>query len=165
MPARYNPASSEIRQLSFNGSAMPGRSENRPPGESGIMKSKGLRSLSGSEGKGFFGCVVSLVLFGIAVYLAIALGPHYYANFNFEAEVKTIVSRAATHAFTDEGIIKDVMDMAKRNEIKLEREDIKIDRFAGQLHIKVNYSVPVDFVIFERDINFRIDASSYIGAL
>jgi hypothetical protein len=165
MRVKYDPTSSEIRQLSFNGSAMPGRSENRPPGESGIMKSLGFRSLSNSEGKGVFGCIVTLALFGVAVYLAIALGPHYYANFNFEAEVKTIVSRAATHAFNDEGIIKDVMDMAKRNEIKLEREDIKIDRFAGKLHIKVNYSVPVDFLIFERDINFNINASSYIGAL
>jgi hypothetical protein len=144
---------------------VPGRSENRPPGESEVMKSQGLRSLSSSEGKGMFGCIVALICFGIGVYLAIAIGPHYYSNFNFEAEVKTIVSRAATHAYNDEEIIKDVIDMAKRNEIKIERENINISRFAGQLEIKVNYAIPVDFVIFERDINFHINASSFIGGL
>jgi hypothetical protein len=165
MRAKYNPASSEIRQHSFNDPAVPGRSENRPPGESGNMRSTNLRSLSNSEGKGFLGCVVSLVLFGIAVYLAVALGPIYYANFNFEAEIKTIAARAGSHFFNDEAIVKDVMDMAKRNEIRIEKENVKVDRFAGQMHIKVHYSVPVDFVIFERDLNFDIDASSYIGSL
>ena len=129
------------------------------------MKSNSLSSLSNSEGKGFFGCIVSIILFGIAVYLAIALGPIYYSNFNFEAEVKTIASRAGSHSFNDEAVIGEVMDMAKRNEIRLEKEDVKVDRYAGQLHIKVNYSVPVDFVIFERNLNFDIDASSYIGTL
>jgi hypothetical protein len=165
MPAKYDSASSEKRQLSFNGSAMPGRSENRPPGESGMMKPKCLRSLSGSEGKGLFGCIVSLILFGVAVYLSIALGPIYYSNFNFETEIKTIASRAGSHFFNDEAVIKDVMDMAKRNEIRIEREDVKVERFAQQLRIRVRYSVPVNFVFFERDLNFDVDASSYIGTL
>jgi hypothetical protein len=129
------------------------------------MKSENLHSLSSSEGKGLFGCIAFLILFGVAVYLAVVLGPIYYSNFNFEAEVKTIASRAGAHYFGDDSIVKDVMDMAKRNEIRLEKEDVKVERFASQLHIKVQYSVPVDFVIFERDLNFDIDASSYIGAL
>jgi hypothetical protein len=161
----YHSVSSEMRQLSFNDSSMPGRSENRPPGESEIMKSKGLRSLSSSEGKGLFGCIVALICFGIAVYLSIALGPVYYANFNLESEIKTIAGRAGSHFYSDEAIIKDVIDMAKRNEIRLERDDIKVDRFAQQLHIKVHYSVPINFVFFERDINFNIDAESYVGTL
>jgi hypothetical protein len=165
VPVEHNPITSEIGLLSFNGSVATGRSENRPPGETGNMKSKNLRSLSNSEGKGMFGCIVALVLFGIAVYLAVALGPIYYANFNFEAEVKTIASRAGAHYFGDESIVKDVLDMAKRNEIRVEKENVKVERFAGQLHIKVFYSVPVNFVIFERDMNFDIDASSYIGTL
>jgi hypothetical protein len=129
------------------------------------MKSRDLRNLNSSEGKGYFGCIASLVLFAIAIYLAIVLGPIYYSNFNLEAEVKTIASRAGAHYFGDDAVIQDVMDMAKRNEIELEKEDIKVERSAGQLHIKVQYSVPVNFLLFERDVNFDIDASSYIGAL
>ncbi len=165
MPVQYNSCPLEIELHSYNGAGTPGRSENNPPGESGNMKPKGLRSLRNSEGKGFLGCVVALVLFGVAVYLGIVLGPIYYSNFNFEAEVKTTASRAGARFFDDEAIIKEIMDMAKRNEIRLERQNIKVDRFAGKLHIVVNYSVPVDFVLFEHDVSFNVDAVSLVGTL
>jgi hypothetical protein len=62
-------------------------------------------------------------------------------------------------------VIRDILALAKRNEIRITREDIKVERFAGQLHIRVNYSVPVDFIVLEHDLDFKIEASSFIGAL
>jgi hypothetical protein len=126
------------------------------------MKSMDLRS---PEGKGALGCIAALVLFAVAIYLAITLGPIYYANFNFENGVKTTASRAGAHFFNDEQIMTEIMDLAKRDEIRIKKENIEIDRFAGQVHIKVHYAVPVNFIIFDRDLNFSIDASSFIGTL
>jgi hypothetical protein len=90
---------------------------------------------------------------------------HYYSNFNFENDVKTVASRAGAHFLDNQQITKDILSLAKRNEIRIKREDIKLERFAGQLHIRVDYSVPVDFIIMERDLNFEIEASSFIGTL
>ncbi len=129
------------------------------------MKSKGLRILRDSEGKGLIGCVIFIVLFAVAIFLAITLGPIYYSNYKFESELKTEASRAGSHFMDDETVMKDVMDLAKRNEIQLAREDIKLERFAGQLHITVHYSVPVDLLITRRNLNFGITASSFVGAL
>ena len=129
------------------------------------MKSNGLRLLRDSEGKGLFGCVVLIVLFLATIFVTIKLAPIYYANYNLESEVKTEVSRAGAHSLTDEVIIKDVLNLAKRNEIRLKKENISVQRFAGQIHIELNYSVPVDFIIFERDLDFRIKESSFIGSL
>ena len=129
------------------------------------MKSNGLRLLRDSEGKGLFGCVVLIVLFLATIFVTIKLAPIYYANYNLESEVKTEVSRAGAHSLTDEVIIKDVLNLAKRNEIQLKKENISVQRFAGQIHIELNYSVPVDFIIFERDLDFRIKESSFIGSL
>jgi len=129
------------------------------------MKSKYLRSLSDPEGKGLIGCLVFLVLIGVAIYLGIVLGPIYYANFNFESAVKTEISRAGAHFLDDETVSKDIIDLARRNEIRLKRENISIDRFAGQVHIRVQYAVPVDFIILTRDLVFRIEGSSFVGAL
>jgi hypothetical protein len=145
-----------------NGEFACGRLEKHPPGELHTMKPIDLRS---PEGKGLIGCMMALVLFAVAIYLGITLGPIYYSNFNLENGVKTTASRAGAHFFNDEMIIAEVMDLAKRESIRIKKENIDIDRFAGQVHIKVNYSVPVDFLIFERDLNFKIDASSFIGAL
>jgi hypothetical protein len=109
--------------------------------------------------------MVSIVLFAVAVYLAITLGPIYYSNFNFENGVKTTASRAGARFFTDEMIVTEVLELARRNEIRIAKEDISVDRYAGQVHIVVRYSVPVDFIAFERSLDFKISASSFIGAL
>ena len=126
------------------------------------MKYMDLRS---PEGKGLVGCILSLVLFAVAIYLAITLGPIYYSNFNLENGVKTTASRAGAHFFNDEQIIAEIIDLAKRDDIRIKKENVSADRFAGQVHIKVIYSVPVDFIVIERDLNFRIEASSFIGTL
>jgi hypothetical protein len=130
------------------------------------MKSKILRRLFyESEGKGLIGCILSIVLFAAVVFFGITLGPIYYNNFNFESDLKTEVSRAGARSLDNETMIKDILDLAKRNEIRLTRQDIQMDRYAGQLHLKVNYSVSVDLLVIQRDFNFQISASSFVGSL
>ncbi len=129
------------------------------------MKSKYLRRLRDPEGKGMIGCTLMIVLVAVAIYLAILLAPIYYANFNFEAEIKTEVSRAGAHFLDDETIAKDILDMARRNEIRIKRQNISIERFAGQVHVNVQYAVPVDFILFQHDVAFEIKGDSFIGTL
>ena len=101
------------------------------------MKSKNLQStIYESEGKGLFGCLMSIVLFGVAVFLAITLGPIYYNNFNFESDVKTEVSRAAAHILSSDTIVKDILDLARKNEISLKKQNIQIERYAGQMMLR-----------------------------
>jgi len=129
------------------------------------MKTSLLRELRSSEGKGVIGCLLSIVMLAVAIYLGIVLFPIYYSNFNFENDVKTVASRAGAHFLDNQQITKDILSLAKKNEIRIKREDIKLERFAGQLHIRVDYSVPVDFIVMERALNFKIEASSFIGTL
>jgi hypothetical protein len=129
------------------------------------MKSQIRRSLRDSEGKGIVGCMAFIVLLGIAVFVSIAIVPIYYANFTLESDIKTEVSRAGAHYLDDEVITKDILEMAKKNEIQIERKNIKVRRFAGQIFIEVNYGVAVDFGVLERNLNFQIKASSVIGTL
>jgi len=124
-----------------------------------------LRRLSNAQGKGLLGCAAMIVLIGVAIYLVIVLAPIFYSNLNFESDVKTEVSRAGAHSLGDETITKDILDVAKKNEIRLTNQDISIDRFAGQVHINVRYVVPVNFVIFNHDLVFQINVSSFVGTL
>ncbi len=117
------------------------------------------------QGKGLFGCLISIFLMGVVIFLAIKLGPMYYANYNLETDVKTEVTRAGARFLDNDTIVNDILDMAKKNEIKLTKENVTVERFAGQIHIEVHYAVPADFVFFKRDMNFNISASSFIGTL
>ena len=129
------------------------------------MKSQNRHILRDKQGKGMIGCLIFLVLTVIAIFLAIQVVPIYYSNYTMESEIRTEASRAGARFLEDETIISDIRGMAKNNDIPLEKENIKIQRLAGQIVIDVNYSVRVDFVIFERDLNFNIRASSFVGTL
>ena len=84
-------------------------------------------------------------------------------QFWLESDVKTEVSRAGAHFLDDDTITKDILAMAKKNEIRLTNQNISIDRFAGQVHINVHYAVPVNLIVFHHDLMFQINASSFIG--
>ena len=149
--------------VGYNSVAKYHRSENHSPGETRYANLTGLRNLRDSDGKGITGCLLFLVLIGIAVVLAIGLGPIYYSHSRFEAAVKTEVSRAGSQSLNDDAIIDSILALAENNKIGITRKNILIERFAGQVHAEVRYTVPVSFIFFTRDIGFQIQASSFIG--
>ena len=129
------------------------------------MKPQYLRRLQETEGKAMIGCILLIVLLGVMIFLVIVLAPVYYANFNLESGVRTEASRTGAHFLDNEIVIKDIINLAKRNEIRLSRENISIARYGGLVHLTIHYSVSVDFLIFERDMSFTIKESSFIGTL
>lgn len=126
---------------------------------------RAYRSILDPAGKGIIGCFFFLVIAAAAVFVGIRLVPIYYANSNLESAISTEVSRAGANFLDDETIIKDVLDLAKRNDIRLTRGNIKVERFAGQVHITVNYSVPADLGFYRRNLDFTIEESSFVGRL
>ena len=118
-----------------------------------------------SDGKGQLGCLIFVVLAGAAILVGVRVGPPYFAYKSLEADIKTEVSRAGAHFFSDEAVIQNVLDVAKKNEISLKREDIKVERNAGQIHLVVHYTVPVDLVVTQHTFDFNIKASSFVGTL
>jgi hypothetical protein len=123
------------------------------------------QSLRSQEGKGAMGCLLFLLVAAVVIFLAARIGPVYYASKSLEADLRTEASRAGANFLSDETVLKNVLDLARRNEIRLKRENVKLERFAGQVFITVSYSVPVDLIVTERTMNFNIKASSFIGRL
>ena len=133
-----------------------------------IMKSKGFETLRDSEGKGFLGCMGAIVILAAMIFIGIKLGPVYYSNYTFEEDLKTLVSRAGARYTPNETIIIDILESAKENNIHMThdaaRDNIKIERFAGQLHISVQYFVPVDFLIIQKNLKFEIKLSTFTAS-
>lgn len=132
------------------------------------MKSIGFDALRDSEGKGFLGCITAIVVLAAMIFVGIKLGPVYYSNYKFEEDLKTLVSRAGARYIPNETIITDVVELAQQNNINLTydsaKDNIKIERFAGQLHLSVQYFVPVDFLILERKLRFEIKLSTFTAS-
>lgn len=127
--------------------------------------SNGIHFLKNSEGKGALGCLFFLVLLGVMALFAVQAGPPYFAYRSLEGEVKTEVSRAGAHLYSNDVLVQNILDLAKKEEIRLKKEDIKVERFAGQVQVVIHYAVPVDFILFAHTFDFDIKASSFIGRL
>jgi hypothetical protein len=129
------------------------------------MKSKGSDILLNSEGKGLIGCIGSIILLAALIFVGIKLGPIYYSNLIFEEDIKNVTSRAGTHGLTDEAIIENILELARKNNINMTKKDasknIKIERYAGLVHIEIHYWVPVDFLVLKKNFEFQIKASSF----
>jgi hypothetical protein len=129
------------------------------------MKSNRRSLLYNTEGKGIIGCLIVIVLLGFAIFMSIQLVPVYYSYYSMESEAKKEISKAGAHSLKDEAIIRNVLEAAKRNEVPLKEEDIQIERIAGQVIMEIDYVVPMDFVALQRDFNFHIRVSSFVGAI
>ncbi len=118
-----------------------------------------------SEGKGFIGCMIAIILIALIIFVGIKLGPVYYTNYLFEEDLKNITSEAGARYMNNDEIIRNILSAARENSIRMTPEDaqknIKIERYAGQVHINVEYFVPVDFLVYKKKMRFLIKNSSF----
>jgi hypothetical protein len=130
-----------------------------------VTSHRSNRMRSDNEGKGTLGCIITLLLLAIATVATIRIGPPYFAFKSFEADLKKEASKAGANAYDDETIIKNVVDLARRNEIRLQKEDVTVERYAGQVHVTVRYSLPLDLFFYQHNINMDVRVSSLVGRL
>ena len=132
------------------------------------MEKYGSSILLDSEGKGFIGCMIAIILIAVMIFVGVKLGPVYYANYMFEDDLKAITSEAGARFMNKDEIIRNVLSAAKERKVRMTPEDaeknVTIERYAGQIHIGVQYFVPVDFIIFKKDLRFEIKNSSFTAS-
>ena len=120
-----------------------------------------MKSLFREEGKGTVGCIFALFLMVVVIFLAIKLIPPYLNHYEFKSEMKQAVSRAGARAIPDANIRKDLVLLAQKNKIVLKSENIQISRFAGQIVIRVTYTIPINFIIMNHEFKIENEESSY----
>lgn len=121
--------------------------------------------LGGIDGKGSLGCLLALVLIAAGIVFGMRVGPPFFAYKSLQDDVSTQVSRAGAHFFSDDLLVQNIMDVAKKNSVTLKKDNIKVDHYAGQVHVVINYSVPVDLIVTQHTFNFEIKSTSYVGTL
>jgi len=103
----------------------------------------------------FFGITVIVV----ALYLCVEFIPPYYANYEFEDELKT-EALLSTNGNQSESAIQDaVYKKAQQLDIPIAKENIKVQRVGtmgtGSVTIEAPYTVHLDLVGYSYDLNFN----------
>jgi len=125
----------------------------------------GQRWLRREEGAGRLGCLFSLLVLVAAIHVAVNAGPAYLANLGFESDIRSEISRAGANFFEDETLMRHVLDLARRNEVPITRDNVSIQRTGIEVRVCVRYAVPVDLPLGRRLLNFEVRASSLVGRL
>jgi len=95
----------------------------------------------------------------VAIYVSWMLIPPYFANYQFEDDLKNIAI-SNTYGTRTEDDIKDVIiGKAKAYDINLTKDEVKVVKSgpvnAGSLAIDVDYSIHVDIPGYPVDLHFH----------
>lgn len=114
------------------------------------MKRENIQS-----GKINISALVWLFIIASVVYLGIKLVPPYFTYYMFKGEVEGQAKTA--HVYSDQDIIKHILDRAKESDIPIEEKNIILERREKEIEVSVSYDIVVNF--FDRyfkTLHFRV---------
>jgi hypothetical protein len=108
--------------------------------------------------------VLTLAILGATIFVGVKILPPYFANYQFEDAVKS-EARFALSGYprkTEDDIRNDVWKKAQELGIPLaKREAIQIVLNQGNVTISTDYTVPVDLLVYQFDLQFHPHANNY----
>jgi hypothetical protein len=110
------------------------------------------------RGEGQFGCLVGLVLLLIAGLIAYKMIPVKVKAADLRETIVDESKSAGQH--NDGQIRKQILTKAAQINLPVEDKDVEIKRDAGNIRVKVNYTVPVDFPGYTYQWHFKVETDN-----
>ncbi len=108
----------------------------------------------GERGEGRLKALIYTAFLIIGVFVAFKLVPLYVANYQLKDKMSEQARFAIVNRYTDEQIKDNIYHTIQDLDIPAQRDDVKVQPTNHGLAISVNYTVPVDFLVYKTDINF-----------
>ena len=81
-------------------------------------------------------------------------------DFQFQDGMQNIARFASATRQTPDQILSAVVKEAQKDDVPVEKKDIKIEALSGNVRIHVDYSVTVDLTVYQWTMNFHPSASN-----
>jgi len=119
-----------------------------------------MRRSRSERGEGRFGCVVGLLFLLTTMYIAYKVIPVKIKS----AELRQVIVDEAKSAGTrnNQRIRQAIMQKAKDLQIPLTDANLTINRVASEIKVEATYTIPVEFVSYTYQWNFRHRAQNPI---
>ena len=89
-----------------------------------------------------------------AVYAAFKTVPAYVAEYELKDKMSEQARFAVVNRYTEEQIRDNIFRTIQDLDIPAKREDVKVTSTNHGLQISVNYTVPVDLMVYKTELNF-----------
>ena len=102
--------------------------------------------------------LVKIALPILAVLVLIQVSRTYYQSQQFNDFIK----REALHARTKKRLVEAILNKAGQFSLALNQQDISISTVGRVLRVEVNYSMPVDLLVYSPEMKFRLVRSGVL---
>jgi predicted membrane protein len=91
----------------------------------------------------------------IAVFVAIKVVPAYVADYQLKDKMTEQAKFAIVNRYTPDQIRENIFHTIQDLDIPATLDDIKVANTNHGIEISVQYTVPVDFMVYKTDLNFN----------
>ena len=108
----------------------------------------------GERGEGRLKALIYTAILVIGVFVAFKLVPLYVAQYELKDKMEEQARFAVVNRYSDDQIRDNLFRVIQDLDIPAKREDIKVGNTNHGISIAVDYTVPVDFLVYKTEMNF-----------
>jgi len=105
-------------------------------------------------GEGKLKAIIYTVVFVLVIYSAVKIVPAYVSEFQLTDKMQEQARFAVVNRYTEDQIRDNIWTVVKDLDIPAKREDIKVTATNSLVTISVDYTVPVDLLVYHLDLHF-----------
>ena len=94
------------------------------------------------------------------IYVAAMTLPVLINEYQFQDSLQDIARFASVNRRSNEQVKQAVIDEAKKEDLPVDPDDVKVEGSAGNIHINVDYSVTIDLKVYQWTLNFHPAANN-----
>jgi len=120
-----------------------------------------LRGASRNQrGEGRLKAIIYTAILVVAVFSAFKIIPAYVNEYQLSDKIQETARFAVVNRYTDEQIRDEVFRTVQELGIPAKREDIKVTASRSLVTISLDYTVPVDLLVYQLNLHFTPSAEN-----
>jgi hypothetical protein len=116
-------------------------------------KQRRLRART-QRGAGKFKAIAYTAIIAFGVFCAFKLLPPYIAEYQLADKMQDQARFAVVNRYTEEQIRDTIFKEAQDLDVPIKKEDIKVLASNSLVRISLDYTVPIDLLVYKMDLHF-----------
>ena len=112
------------------------------------------------RGEGKLKGILIVVIVVLAIYSAVKIVPAYVNEYQLADKMQEQARFAVVNRYNEEQIRDNIFKVVQDLEIPAKREDIKVVATNAVVKISLQYTVPVDLLMYHMELHFSPDSES-----
>jgi hypothetical protein len=131
------------------------------PSPSGAKPGTASRAVHVAErGAGHLKAIIFTLILASLIYVAFKVAPPMINEYQFQDGLQDIARFASVNRDSNEKIRDAILKEAKKDDVPVQAEDLKIEGAGGNIRISADYSVTADLGVYQWTLNFHPKVSN-----